>query len=27
VELCIILKLVEEHRERLTRSWYEFFGR
>jgi hypothetical protein len=27
VELSIILKLVEEHRERLMRSWYEFFGR
>jgi hypothetical protein len=27
VELNVILKLVDEHRERLMRSWYEFFGR
>ena len=27
VELNAILKLVDEHRERLIRSWYEFFGR
>ena len=27
VELNEILKLVDEHRERLMRSWYEFFGR
>jgi hypothetical protein len=27
VELNAILKLVDEHRERLMRSWYEFFGR
>lgn len=27
VELNVILKLVDEHRERLLRSWYEFFGR
>ena len=26
-ELNVILKLVEEHRERLLRGWYEFFGR
>ena len=26
-ELNVILKLVDEHRERLVRSWYEFFGR
>jgi len=26
-ELNVILKLVDEHRERLMRSWYEFFGR
>jgi hypothetical protein len=26
-ELNVILKLVDEQRERLTRSWYEFFGR
>ena len=26
-ELNLILKLVDEHRERLMRSWYEFFGR
>jgi hypothetical protein len=27
VELNVILKLVDEHRELLLRSWYEFFGR
>ena len=27
VELNTILELVQEHRERLLRSWYEFFGR
>jgi len=27
VELNAILRLVDEHRERLIRSWYEFFGR
>ncbi len=27
VELNVILELVHEHRERLLRSWYEFFGR
>jgi hypothetical protein len=27
VELNEILKLVDEHRERLMRSWYAFFGR
>jgi len=27
VELNAILKLVDEHRMHLTRSWYEFFGR
>ena len=27
VELNAIANLVEEHRERLLRSWYEFFGR
>ena len=27
VELNAILELVQEHRERLLRSWYEFFGR
>jgi hypothetical protein len=26
-ELNVILKLVDEHREPLMRSWYEFFGR
>jgi hypothetical protein len=26
-ELNVILKLVDEHREALVRSWYEFFGR
>jgi hypothetical protein len=26
-ELNVILKLIEEHREQLTRSWYDFFGR
>ena len=26
-ELNVILKLVDEHRERPMRSWYEFFGR
>ena len=26
-ELNVIPKLVDEHRERLIRSWYEFFGR
>jgi hypothetical protein len=26
-ELNVILKLIDEHRERLMRSWYEFFGR
>jgi hypothetical protein len=26
-ELNAIANLVEEHRERLLRSWYEFFGR
>jgi hypothetical protein len=26
-ELNVILTLVDEHRERLMRSWYEFFGR
>jgi hypothetical protein len=25
-ELNGILELVQEHRERLLRSWYEFFG-
>ena len=25
-ELSVILKIVDEHRERLLRSWYEFFG-
>jgi len=27
VELNAILRLVDEHREKLKRSWYEFFGR
>jgi hypothetical protein len=27
VELNAILRLVDEHREQLMRSWYEFFGR
>ena len=27
VELNAIARLVQEHRERLLRSWYEFFGR
>lgn len=27
VELNVILKLVDEHREQLLRSWHEFFGR
>jgi hypothetical protein len=27
VELNAILRLVDEHREKLMRSWYEFFGR
>ena len=27
VELNAILRLVQEHRERLLKSWYEFFGR
>ena len=27
VELNAILRLVQEHRERLVKSWYEFFGR
>ncbi len=27
VELNAVLGLVQEHRERLLRSWYEFFGR
>jgi hypothetical protein len=27
VELSMILRLVDEHRERLMRSWHEFFGR
>lgn len=27
VELNLILRLVDEQRERLLRSWYEFFGR
>ena len=27
VELNAILELVHEHRERLLKSWYEFFGR
>jgi hypothetical protein len=27
VELNGILHLVEDHREQLLRSWYEFFGR
>ena len=27
VELNAIVRLVHEHRERLLRSWYEFFGR
>jgi hypothetical protein len=27
VEINKILKLVEEHREHLLESWYEFFGR
>jgi hypothetical protein len=26
-ELNEILELVQEHRERLLRGWYEFFGR
>ncbi len=26
VELNVILELVQEHRERLLKSWYEFFG-
>ncbi|MGO8792775.1 MAG: DUF4160 domain-containing protein [Terriglobia bacterium] len=26
-ELNVILKLIDEHREQLIRSWYEFFGR
>ncbi|MGO8813513.1 MAG: DUF4160 domain-containing protein [Terriglobia bacterium] len=26
-ELNVILKLIDEHREQLVRSWYEFFGR
>ena len=26
VELNVILRLVDEHRERLIRSWHEFFG-
>jgi hypothetical protein len=26
-ELNVILKLIDEHREQRTRSWYEFFGR
>jgi len=26
-ELNVILKFVDERREELTRSWYEFFGR
>jgi len=27
VELNVILGFVQEHRERLLKSWYEFFGR
>jgi len=27
IEVNVILKLVDEHREHLLRSWYEFFGR
>ena len=27
VELNVIAKLVQEHRQRLLESWYEFFGR
>ena len=27
VELNTIVRLVQEHRERLVKSWYEFFGR
>jgi len=27
VELNVMLKLVNDHRELLLRSWYEFFGR
>jgi hypothetical protein len=27
VELNLLLRLVDEQRERLLRSWYEFFGR
>ena len=27
VELNVIARVVLEHRERLLRSWYEFFGR
>ena len=27
VELNAVLELVREHRERLLKSWYEFFGR
>ena len=27
VELNTIAKLVQEHRERLLKSWYEFFDR
>ena len=27
VELNAIARLVQEHRERLLKSWYEFFGR
>ena len=27
VELNAIVRLVKEHRERLVKSWYEFFGR
>jgi len=26
VELNVILRLVDEHRERLIRGWHEFFG-
>ena len=27
VELNAIVRLVQQHRERLVKSWYEFFGR
>ncbi len=27
VELSAIVRLVQQHREQLVKSWYEFFGR